>query len=91
MNRSRVAHEIGSCVRVPPEELVRQHVSLQPVAGGTGGDEVPRNVRPAAGYRMDVVERRFHRIEPVRAIHTATAAVAHGRALELSLVVPVEP
>jgi hypothetical protein len=40
---------------------------------------------------VDVVQRRFHRVEPVPAIHAATAAVAHGRALELSLVVPVMP
>jgi hypothetical protein len=40
---------------------------------------------------MDVVERRFHWIEPMRAIHATPAAVAHRRALERALVVTVEP
>ena len=59
MDRSGIAHEVGACVRVSPEELVRQHVSLHAVTWSAGHDEVARRMRPAAGYRIDVVERRL--------------------------------
>ena len=91
MDCSRITNEVRPGLRVPREELVRQHVTLQSIARGTGADEVSRRVGATAGYRMDVVERRLHRVEPVTAVHTAAAAVAHRRALELSLVVPIMP
>jgi len=91
MNRSRIPHEIGSRVRVPPEELVRQHVSLHAVTWPAGDDEVARRVRPAAGYRVDVVERRFKRFEVMTAVDTPPPAVTHRRALEGALGVACTP
>ena len=91
MDRARVSHEIRAGVWIPPEELVRQHVALHPVAGRAGRDEVAQHVRATPGYRIDVVERRFDRVKSMCAVDTPPAAVAHGLALELSLVVPVEP
>lgn len=91
MHRAGVAHEVRARVRVFREELVRQHVAFQAIAGGAGADEVAGGVGAPTGHRMDVVQRRFHRVEPVPAVYAATAAVAHGCALELSLVFPVEP
>lgn len=89
--RACITNEVRAGQRILREELVRQHVTLQPVARGTGADEVPGRVCAAARHRVDVVQRRFHRVEPVSAVHTTSAAIAHRRALELSLVVPVEP
>ena len=91
VHRACITNEICAGLRIPREELVRQHVSLHSIARRTGADEVSRRVRAAARYRMDVVQRRFHRVEPVPAVDTTSAAVAHCRALELSFVVPIEP
>ena len=91
VNCTCVADKVGPGLRIPREELVRQHVTLQSIARRAGADEVSRRVGATARHRMDVVERRFHRIEAVPAIHAAAAAIAHGRALELSLVVPSVP
>jgi hypothetical protein len=91
MNRSGVSHEIGSRVRVPPEELVRQHVALHAVTWPAGDDEVAGGVRPAAGYRVDVVERRFQRFEVMTAVDTPPPTVTHRRALEGALGVPCTP
>lgn len=91
MDGAGVPHEVRAGERVPCEELVRKHVSLQPVARGAGGNEVARNVRAAARQRIDVVERRFSRVERMAAVHAAPAAVAHRGALERALGVTRNP
>ena len=91
MNRAGIPHEVGSRVRVTPEELVRQHVSLHAVTGPAGDDEVARRMRPAAGYWIDVVERRFKRIEVMAAVDAPPPAVSHRGALEGALGVPGTP
>ena len=91
MNRSRVSHEVGSRIRIPPEELVRQHVTLHAVTWSAGDDEVARRMRAATGYRIDVVERRFKRIEVMTAVDTPPPAVTHRRALEGALGVACTP
>ena len=91
MDRSCIAHEIGPRVRVPPEELVRQHVSLHAVTWSAGDDEVARRMRPAAGYWIDVIERRLKRIEVMAAVDAPTPAVPHRGALEGALGVPGRP
>ena len=40
MHDARVEQEIHPRQRIAHEEIVRQHVALQPVAGAAGGDEV---------------------------------------------------
>jgi hypothetical protein len=57
MHRPGISHEVGSRPGVPGEELVRQHVTLQPVARGAGSHEVSGNVGPAARDGVDVVQR----------------------------------
>ena len=91
MNRARVSHEIGSRMRVPPEELVRQHVSLHAVAWSAGDDQVARRVRPAAGYWIDVVERRFKHIEVMAAVDAPPPAVSHRGTFEGALGVARTP
>ena len=91
MNRSRVPHEIGPRIRVPPEELVRQHVSLHAVTWSAGDDEVARRVRPAAGYRIDVVERRLKHIEVMAAVDAPPPAVSHRGTFEGALGVARTP
>ena len=86
-----ITNEVGAGLWISREKLVRQHVTLHAIARGAGADEVPRRVRTATGYGVDVVQRRFHRVESVPAVDAATAAVAHRRALELSFVVPIVP
>ena len=63
------------------EELVRQHVGLEAVAGAAGGDEVAGGGDPALRERMDMVERRDRELERRAAVHAAAATVTHGRAL----------
>ena len=91
MDRASITNEVRPGLWILREELVRQHVTLHSIARSAGADEVSRRVGAAARYRVDVVQRRFHRVEPVPAVDTTPAAVAHRRALELSFVVPVEP
>ena len=91
MNGSRVAHEVGSRIRVPSEELVRQHVSLHAVTRPAGDDEVAWCVRPTAGYRIDVVERRFKRIEVMAAVDAPSPAVSHRGTFERALGVARTP
>ena len=85
MHGARIPHEVGAGIRVAREELVRQHVALHAVAGGAGGNEVPRRMRATARYRVDVVERRFKRVEVMAAVDTPAAAVAHRGAFERAL------
>ena len=91
MHRTRITNEVRASDRVPREELVRQHVALHPVAGGAGGNDVARHVRAAARYGVDVVQRRFHRVERMRAVDASAAAIPHGGALERSLEVARKP
>ena len=91
MNRSGVPHEIRPRIRVPAEEFVRQHVTLHAVTRPARDDEVARRMRPAAGYRVDVVERRFKRFEVMTAVDTPPPAVTHRRALEGALGVACTP
>ena len=85
MDGASIAHEIRAGIRVAGEELVRQHVALHAIAGGASGNEVPGRVRAAARYRIDVVERRFHRVEVMSAVDTPATAVAHRGPLEGAL------
>ena len=91
MHGARISHEVRARVRVPLEELVRQHVSLHAVTRAAGDDKVARRVRTAARYRIDVVERRFKRVEVMRAVDATPAAVTHRRALEGALGVTCTP
>lgn len=91
MDGASVPDEVRSGERVPREEFIGQHVALHPVTRSTGGDEVSGGMCPTPCYRMDVVERRFHRLEVVAAVDTSPATVAHRRPLEGTLVIPVEP
>ena len=90
MHGARIAHEVRSRLRVSREELVRQHVSLEAITGRTGNHEVARRVRAAAGYRMNVVKRRFNRCEVMPAVNTTPSTIAHRGALERTLVVARE-
>ena len=87
MHGARIAHEVRPGLRVSGEELVRQHVALEAITGRTGNHEVARRVRAAAGYRMNVVKRRFKRFEVMSAVNTTPSAVAHRGALERTFVV----
>ena len=91
VDRARISHKVRPGVWVSPEELVRQHVALHPVAGRAGRDEVARRVRAAPGYRIDVVERRFDRVKSMSAVDTPPAAVPHRSTLEGALDVTGRP
>ena len=85
MHGPRITNEVRPSDRVPREELVRQHVALHPVAGRAGGNDVARHMRAAAGDGVDVVERRFDRVEVMTAVDAPPPAVTHRRALEGAL------
>jgi hypothetical protein len=68
---------------------MRQHVTLQSVAGTAGRDEVAVRGHPAPRARVHVIESRMVVLEPGAAVHATPAAVAHHGALERSLEINV--
>jgi hypothetical protein len=89
MDHARIKKEIHPRQRIAHEEVVREHVTLEPVAGTAGGDEVAVRRHAAARARVHVIESRMVVLEARAAVHTAPAAVAHYRALERSLEIDV--
>ena len=88
MYRPRVPNEIRARPRIADEELLRQHVSLQMVAGVAGSHHVARVVGAAVRERIDVIQRRAIDLEGLGAIHAASSAVPHRAALERALEMP---
>jgi len=88
MYRSRVRDEVLSCPRVASEELRRQEISLEAVAGAAREDHVAWNVCAAVRERMDMIERGEIEFQVRAAVHAAAAAVAHGRMLDRAFLVP---
>ncbi len=89
MNHSRIQKKIHPRQRIPYEEIVRQHVALQPIARATGGDEVPVRGHASPRTRVHVIDCRMIMLEPGAAVHATPAAVAHHGALERSLEIDV--
>ena len=89
MNDASVQQEVHPRQRIPHEEIVRQHVALQPITRATGGDEVPVRGDASPRARVHVIDCRMIMLEPGAAVHAAPAAVAHYGALERSLEIDV--
>ena len=86
MHYPRIREKIQTRPWVPLKELVRQHVTLSPVAGTTCGNHVAGCVHATLCDWENVVQRRYLRIEADAAIHAAVGAVPQSRAFERSLV-----
>lgn len=91
MDGAGVPDEVRARQGISGEELVRQHIALEPVAGSAGDDEVAGDVLAAAGQRVNVVEGGVQRIQVMPAVDAAPAAVAEGRPLEGAPYVAREP
>lgn len=78
MHVARVAHEVGASPRKAGEELERKEITLEAVAGATGGHEVARIVRTTARDRHDMIEGRGATIEWYSTIDTPLPAVTQG-------------
>src|SRR5688572_15851689 len=89
MNHPGVQQKVHSRQRIPHEEIVRQHVPLQAIAGGAGRDQVAVRGDAAPRTRVHMIDRRMIVLEPCAAVHAAPAAVAHHGALERSLEIDV--
>ena len=85
MRRARVADEVRAGPWVARKEILGKQITLEKVARPAGRDEVARRVRTAVGARMNMVEGGSSDVERRRAVHTATSAIAHGRALDRML------
>ena len=85
MHGSRVAHEVRTGPRIPPEELVWEHIALEAITRGACRDQVARSVRPSVRDRIYVIERRDVERQRNGAIDAASAAIAHGSVLERTL------
>ena len=85
MHGSRVADEIRPCPRIPSEEFVGEHVSLETVTRCARRDQVAGSVWPSVRDRVDVIERRDLERQRNGAVDAATAAIAHGSVLERTL------
>ena len=82
MDYSRIQQKIHPRQRISNEEIVRQHVALEAIAGTAGRDQVAVRGHPPAGTRVHVIDRRMIMLERRAAVHAAAAAVAHHGALE---------
>ncbi len=60
---------------MPRKKLERRQIALEPVAGRARHDQVARIVRPAAGERHHMIQRRRVLIEMRRAVHTPLTAI----------------
>ncbi len=89
MHHAGVEQEVHPSQRVANEEVVRQHVALETIAGSTGRDQVAVRGHPPASTRVHVIDRRMIVLERRTAVHAAAAAVAHHGALECPLEVDV--
>ena len=85
MHCAGVTNEVCSGPRVAAEKLVRQHVALEPITRGAGGDEVARGMRASLRHGVHVIERRDVERERNRAVDAAATAVTHGSVLECPL------
>ena len=85
MHGAGVANEVRAGPRVPTEEFVRQHVSLEPITRRAGGDQVARRVRASLRHGVHVIERRDVERQRNGAVDAASAAITHGSVLECTL------
>ena len=85
MHRPREAHEVLPRERIAREELVRELGALELIAGLTGGDEVPRVMRPAPGERDHMIEGGVLQSQSGPTIDASTSTIPKGRALDLTL------
>lgn len=88
MNSPGVGDEVQARPRITREKLRRQQITLQAIAATACQNEVARDVGPSMRERVDVVERGVVELEHFGAIHAATTAVPHCRALDRSLLMP---
>jgi len=86
---AREAHEVLARARIAREELRGEERAFHLVAGLTGGDEVARQVTPAARDRDHVIQGGVLETEGGAAIDTSTSTIPKGRALDLTLVLLV--
>jgi len=89
MNHPGVQQKVHSRQGIPHEEIVRQHVALEAIAGGAGRDQVAVRGDAAPRTRVHMIDRRMIVLEPRAAVDAAPAAVAHYGALERSLEIDV--
>jgi hypothetical protein len=83
------AHEVLPGERIAGEELRGEQRPLHLIAGLTGGDEVARQVSPAARHRDHVIQCGILDSQSGAAIDTSTSTIPKGRALDLALVLLV--
>src|SRR5689334_1321284 len=82
MDRSRVGDEVLACPRIASEELGRQQIAFEAIAGATREHDVAGNVRASMRQRVNVIERGEIEFQMSAAVYAATATVAHGRSLD---------
>jgi hypothetical protein len=85
----REPHEVLPRERIAGEELVGEQRPFHLIAGLAGGDEVARQVAPAARDRDHVIQSGVLDSEAGSAIDTSTSTIPKGRALDLTLVLLV--
>jgi hypothetical protein len=86
MNGASVSHEVGASPGIGGEEFVRKVVAFQAITVRAREDDIAGMVRAPMSEWIDVIKRCRFEVEPGPAVHAAASAVAHGRALDRSLV-----
>lgn len=89
MYRACVAHEVLARDRKAREELGGEERALSLIAAVACGDEVARQVTPAARDRDHMIQCGILETEPGPAIDTTASTIPEGRALDLALVLLV--
>ena len=85
MRSASIPNEIRARPWIARKEILWQQITLEQIARPARRDKVARCVRAAVGARMDVIEGGSSDVERRRTVHTATSAIAHGRALDRML------
>jgi hypothetical protein len=80
-----VSEKIKTGPGVPDEKFVREHIALQAITWPTGDHKVARGVGSTMGEGVDMIDRSGAHFQRMAAIHAASAAVAHHRALDCPL------
>ena len=78
MHGPRVAHEICAGPRMAREELERDQLAFEPIAGAAGDDKVSRIMGAASRARYDVVQGGCMLVEASGAIHAALPTITQG-------------
>jgi len=89
VHRARESHEVLARGRIAREELGGEQRAFHLIARLAGGDEVARQVTPAARHRDHMIQGGVLESEGGPTIDASPSTIPEGRPLDLTLVLLV--